>query len=130
MLSPLLFIAGEEIEVPNNKLSDDKMKKAVLDRSEEILCKKLRRYIEILQKSDKWLKKILYLPFCGRLLECIICLDSFLENSKAVDLNFVIYKPDSLKDIRFFKNIFMEVLVSTSALLIHMRPPSLMASFT
>jgi hypothetical protein len=42
VLSPLLFIAGKEIEIPNNKLSDDKMKKAVLDRSEEILHKKLR----------------------------------------------------------------------------------------
>jgi hypothetical protein len=120
VLSPLLFIAGKEIDIPDNGLSDDETEKAVLDRSEEILHKKLRRYIEIFQKSDKWLKKILYLPFCGRLLECIICLDSFLESSKAVDLNFVIYKPDSLKDIRLFKNIFMEVLVPTSALLTRM----------
>lgn|GEM_PF-2549675 len=83
VLHPLLCIVGRDEEV-----SWEGAEGGILDSSEEVLHKKLGRYLGVL-KSDKWINDILYLPFCGRLFECIICMDSFLERSK-VDLNLII----------------------------------------
>jgi hypothetical protein len=121
MLRSLFYIVRRNVEASKGKYLEG----AILDRFKRVLYEQLEEILEIL-RDDKWLKKVSYLPFCGRLSECIVCIDTFLEipggcEVSSTDLKVLIHRPEiKLSEGTDNYSTCQEVLVLISALLAQM----------